>query len=124
MDPRTAQGVRGDLLSRAGPAKRTARKMVRIHGLSEYDRLDALVRRVVGEFDFELDVTGWTRKTYDVYHGKQHGKGGLLIARVESFATTNGEVVVYDDLALPLAERLGLALEQEFGISEAVIVRR
>ena len=44
--------------------------------------------------------------------------------RVESFVTTNGEFVVYDEKALPLAEELGKRVEQAFGIDEAVVVRK
>ncbi|MBK8979351.1 MAG: hypothetical protein IPM29_25925 [Planctomycetes bacterium] len=98
--------------------------MVRIQGLDEYDRLDALMRRLAGEHGLRLDVTGWTRKTYDVYLPTVHGKVGPLIARVESFATTNGEVVVFDDRAMEFAAAVGAGLEAEFGIAEAVVVRR
>ena len=98
--------------------------MVRVEGLSDYDRLDALVHELVGKHSLRLDVTGWTRKTYTVY-----GPGGKRdprphFALVESFATTNGEIVVFDDAALPFAQELGGALEEQFGIAEAVIVRR
>ena len=106
-----------------GPAKRR-RRMVRIQGPSDYERLDALVQRLCAELGFRLDVTGWTRKTYDVYAPTVQGHLGDLLVRVESFATTSGEVVVFDDRGMPLAEALAAALERDFGVTEASIVRR
>ena len=98
--------------------------MVKIQGPSDYERLDGLVRELAAEHELRLDVTGWTRKTYDVYAPTVKGRPGDLLVRVESFATTNGEVVVFDDRGMPLAEALAHALEREFGVSEASILRR
>lgn len=98
--------------------------MVRIQGpSSEYDRLDALVRAVVAEHELHLDVTGWTRKTYDIYDGVGRHESRKLLARVESFATTNGEVQVFDDAGLKVAEGIAAGLEREFDCGEAVVVR-
>lgn len=98
--------------------------MVKIQGPTEYERLDALVRRVADAHALHLDVTGWTRKTYDLYTPTDHGQPGDLLARVETFATTNGEIVVFDDRAMEFAAALGAELESEFGIAEATVVRR
>lgn len=98
--------------------------MVRIEGPDEYDRLDGLVRRLAESHGLRLDVVGWTRKTYDLYAPTVHGKPGPLLARVESFATTNGEVVVFDDRAVAFATELAGELEREFAIAEAAVVRR
>ena len=98
--------------------------MVRIQGLDEYDRLDALVRDAVARHELQLDVTGWTRKTYDVYTPTVRSTPGELLARIESFATTSGEVVIFDDRALAFATAVAEALEQEFGIAEASVVKR
>lgn len=98
--------------------------MVRIQGPSDYERLDALVRRLVAARGLHLDVTGWTRKTYDVYTATVNARPGELLLRVESFATTSGEIVVFDDRGMDLAAALGAELEREFGLSEATVVRR
>lgn len=98
--------------------------MVKIEGPSEYERLDRLVVDMVASHGFRLDVTGWTRKTYDVYSKADRGEPGDLLLRIESFATTNGEVVLFDDRAMPLAEALAHALEEQFGVAEASILRR
>lgn len=98
--------------------------MVRIQGPSDGERLDALVQRVAHDTGLQLDVTGWTRKTYDVYTPTVRGTVGELLARIESFATTSGEIVVFDDRAMPFATALAGGLEQEFGVEEATIVRR
>lgn len=98
--------------------------MVRIQDpLSEYDRLERLVREVADEHRADLDVNGWTRKTYDFYSDAGRHERRRLLLRVESFATTNGEVTVFDDDGMPIAERLAARLEQEFDLEEAVIVR-
>lgn len=98
--------------------------MVRIDNpVSDYDRLDALVRELAAELGLHLDVTGWTRKTYTLWYRPSRLEKGTLLAQVESFASTNGEIRVYDDGGLPFAERLGAALEQQFGVREAVILR-
>jgi hypothetical protein len=98
--------------------------MVRIEGSSEYDRLDSLIRELVTQHQLVLDVTGWTRKTYDIYRRVDRRDRGVLLARVESFATTNGEITVFGDAALPFAQDLGTALEERFGVKEAVIVQQ
>ena len=98
--------------------------MVKIQGSNaDPDRLDRLLADACKKHGFRLDVEGWTRKTYDVYAGQARNRDNALIARVESIAATNGEIRVYDDRALPLAQELGEALEREFGVKEAVIVR-
>ena len=97
--------------------------MVRIEGSSEYDQLDTLIRELCHAHELVLDVTGWTRKTYDVYRRTDRNDRGVLLARIESFATTNGEITVFDDSALPFAQDLGTALEEKFAVKEAVIVQ-
>lgn len=98
--------------------------MVKIQGpTSDPDRLDRLLADACKKHGFRLDVEGWTRKTYDVYAGQARNRDSVLVARVESIATTNGEIRVFDDRALPLAQELGEALEREFGVKEATIVR-
>src|SRR5690606_4965432 len=101
-----------------------ARRMVRIQGPSEFDRLDELVRRVAAEHGLRVDVTGWTRKTYDLYTPTVAAKAGDLVARIETFALTSGEFVVFDDRAMDFAAALGAGLEREFGLAEATVLRR
>ncbi len=98
--------------------------MVRIQEQSEYDRLDALIRELVAKHEYFLDVTGWTRRTYDVFRRNNRHEPRQPLARIESFASTNGEVTVYEDLAMGFAQELAESLEKEFELSEAVIVRQ
>ena len=42
---------------------------------------------------------------------------------MESFATTNGEVRVFADDGLAVAEAIAARLEKDFEIGEAVVVR-
>ena len=98
--------------------------MVKIQEQSEYERLDKLIQEIVDEFGLRLDVNGWTRKTYSVYTADTEKETGVLFARIESFATTNGEITVFDKTAMPFAEKLGTALEEQFDVEEAVVVER
>ncbi len=99
--------------------------MVKIQGKSDYDKLDDLVREIATEHEFKLNVTGWTRKTYDIYRPTDPYERTIeVVARVESFATTNGEITLFQDCAMAFAEKLGGALEKEYGIEEAVVVQR
>lgn len=97
--------------------------MVRVRETDPFDRLDALVRAAAERHDFKLDVSGWTRKTYDVYVKTRRVGGMDHLARIESFAVQSGEIRVFDDRALPFAEELGEAIERELGVTEAVIIR-
>jgi len=97
--------------------------MVKFQEGTEYDKLDAIVHEVCQRHGLKLLVQGWTRKTYDVFADDRKTNSSALLARVESFATANGEIRIFDESALPFAEDLGQALEQTFGLAEAVIVR-
>ena len=98
--------------------------MVKIQGSSDDIVLDTQIRELVDKHGFWLDVTGWTRKTYSVYRTSGRGGSGPLLARIESFATTSGEIVIFDEAALPFAEELGGVLEKQLGVKEAVVVQR
>lgn len=99
--------------------------MVRIEEKSEYDKLDDLVREIAAKHHLQLNIAGWTRKTYDVFLPKVEDRNEIImLARIESFATTNGEITIFRQDAMPFAEELGGALEKEFDIQEAVIVQR
>lgn len=98
--------------------------MVRMQEPSEAERLDRLVAASSARHGLHVSVTGWARKTYDVYHREPKADRETLVARIESFATTSGEIRVFDDRALGFAQELGAGLEREFGLKEAVIVRQ
>lgn len=98
--------------------------MVKIQGSStDPDRLDRLIAEACKKHGFRLDVEGWTRKTFDVYAGQARNRDSALVARIESIAATNGEILVFDDRALQFAQEVGEALEREFGVREATIVK-
>ncbi len=98
--------------------------MVKIQGSSDDTRFDALIHELVDKYGFWLDVTGWTRKTYTVYRSSGRSGPATPLARIESFATISGEIVIFHDDALRFAEELGNALEQDLGVKEAVVLRR
>ena len=97
--------------------------MVKIQGPDEYEKLDGVMRSLAEKHGFHLDTIGWTRKTYDFYTPDVRQGPHRLLARVESFATTNGEIRIFDDAALAFAEELGGILEQDFEVTEAVVIR-
>jgi hypothetical protein len=98
--------------------------MVKIQGSStDPDRLDRMLEAASKKHGFRLDIEGWTRKTFDVYAGQARNRDNALVARVESIATTTGEIRVFDDRALAFAQEVGEALEREFGVREATIVK-
>ena len=98
--------------------------MVKIQGSSDEVLLDKLIHELVARHGFYLDVTGWTRKTYSVYRSSGRGGPTKLLAQIESFVTTSGEIVVFEDEALPFAEELGGEIEKQLGVKEAVLLRR
>jgi hypothetical protein len=99
--------------------------MVKLQGKSDYDRLDEFVRAIATKHQQKHNEPGWTRNTYEIYRPRDRKESLIeVIARVESFATTNGEISIFNQSALPFAQDLGEVLEREFGIAEATIVER
>lgn len=98
--------------------------MVKTQGPSEYDRLDTLIEGLCEKHGFRLSMSGWTRKTYDIFE-RDDGRApsSELLARIESFATTNGEIRIYDARAMQFATELGTAIENEFEVEEAVVLQ-
>lgn len=90
---------------------------------SDDDRLDRLIAEFAGKHGLKLDRTGWARKTYDLYLIDRKTDRSLLVARVESLATTSGEVRVFHDQGLPFAAELAAELERSFGLKEATVLR-
>ena len=97
--------------------------MVKFQEPSDYDKLDQIIRDIVAKLGLHLEVAGWTRKTYDIYTSDGRLNTRQLISRVESFATTSGEVRIFDDRATEFATQLGEAIENSFAVDEAVIIR-
>lgn len=95
--------------------------MVRTENESPEERFEALLERLVEEQSLRLDITGWSRKTYDIYDGGDRHATRRLLLRVESYTLTSGEIDLYDPAAQPLAIAIGEALERDFGITESVI---
>jgi uncharacterized protein with GYD domain len=89
---------------------------------SDDERLDRLIAQLAQKHGLKLDRTGWARKTYDLFAPVPGTDHAVLAARVETLATVNGEVRVYDDRALPFGEELAGELERAFGVKEATIL--
>lgn len=97
--------------------------MVKMREAEPEARLEALLRRLCEAHGFTLFIEGWTRKTYDVYYREGRLGHNEHMARLETLVIHNGEVHFFDDRAETFAQELGTALEEEFGIEEAVLVR-
>ena len=97
--------------------------MVRIEEPDDYAKLDEMVHRLAEKHGLKLDVSGWTRKTYDFYIAPR-GVGGMVhLARVESFATTSGEIHLFHADGMDLARDLGEEMEKAFAFDESVIIK-
>ena len=90
---------------------------------SENERLSEIITRVAAKHGFEVYESGWARTTYDVNRREARSRKITLVARLESFVTTSGEIHLYDRAAGKFAKELGVGLEKAFPqIGEAVIV--
>ncbi len=97
--------------------------MVKMKESSEFERLENLIGNLCLKHDFKLYIEGWTRKTFDVYLEKKKLHKAVHMARIESLATHNGEIHVYDDRSIDFANELGRELEKNFELKEATIIR-
>lgn len=97
--------------------------MVKIKDNSEYDKLDELLRNLCDKYGYKLYVNGWTRKTYDVFIEDRMAGTSNHIARIESLATSTGEIHFFEDDAAEFVTEVGEQLEATFDITEATILR-
>lgn len=97
--------------------------MVRTKQPSEYETLEAILQAICDEHGYKLYVAGWTRKTFDIFQENRAERRSQHVIRVESLATSNGEVHYFDDHVEELATEIASALEDAFPIAEGVIVK-
>lgn len=97
--------------------------MVDIQEPSDPEKLEQLIQVAAARYSYHLDVSGWTRKTYDVFKSQKKGSASQKMARIESFAATSGEITIYTDEALGFAMELGGELEKSFALTESKIIR-
>ena len=81
---------------------------------SEFERLEALVRAAAARHGFRVEVTGWTRKTFDVYLEHPRERSSEPMAQIESYATVDGAVKVLDARAVAFADDLRVAIRAAF----------
>lgn len=98
--------------------------MVKVRQADPYETLDQLVRDAARTHSLKLQVDGWTRKTYDIYLVHEREFRDTHLARIESLATTSGEIRYFDDRALPFCEDLGGRIEAAFHIEATLIKER
>lgn len=95
--------------------------MVKTKEPDDFAKLDLLMREHCQAAGFKLLVDGWTRKTYNVYFEDRERRTLSHLARVESLATTNGEVRFYDERAAAFAQGVAEALESTFKIEASLL---
>ncbi|MAG54763.1 MAG: hypothetical protein CMJ83_00575 [Planctomycetes bacterium] len=98
--------------------------MVRTQEPSDAERLDRIMAETTERHALKLVVTGWARKTYDVFRVDPESRLTVLLLRVESFATQSGEVQVFEESAMTAAQDIAIELEKAFGLEDAIIVRK
>lgn len=98
--------------------------MVRMEEPSESLRLDRILNDACEDHGLVLVITGWARKTYDIYREDGETRRRMHLIQVESFATRSGEVIVFHDDGVTAAKAIAEALEEAFGLDEAVLVRQ
>lgn len=90
---------------------------------SDNERLSEILESLAAKHHLEVHKAGWARTTYDVFSREPRTRALKLLVRVESFATTSGEIRLMDPAAQKLAEELGGELEKAFDtVTEAVII--
>ncbi|MDP7743673.1 MAG: hypothetical protein QGF67_19690 [Lentisphaeria bacterium] len=90
--------------------------MVKVQQSSEeYARLDALLRELCEKHNLKLFD--------DIFLDRGRGDRKTHLARVETLVTSNGEIRFFDDRATDFVQELGAALESEFEVSEAILIR-
>ena len=97
--------------------------MVKIREPDEHEKLEAIIEKACESHGLKLDIQGWTRKTYDIFVDSRDVGGMTHLIRLESFATRSGEIRVFHDDGLAVAQEIGAAMEGALAIEEAVIIR-
>ena len=98
--------------------------MVRTQEPPGEEQLARVLREAATRHGLKLTVTGWSRRTYDLYAEAEHTRRTTLLVRVESFVATSGEVMLFHVDGEDCAREIGEALELAFGLDDAVIVDR
>ena len=98
--------------------------MVRTQEPSDAEKLDRILEDAAQKHGLKLIATGWSRKTYDVFSEDPKSRQTTLLIRVESFATTSGEVTLFQPAGEACAREVAESLEQTFEIDEAILIDR
>lgn len=90
---------------------------------SDNEKLDRIINELSARYGYEVFKAGWARTTWEIRKRDPETRDRALMATVESFATTSGEIHIYVQEALPFVADLGKLLEQNFqDVKEAVII--
>ena len=97
--------------------------MVKVKEFSDPEKLESILTQMCEKHGFKLYISGWTRKTYDVFREEKKLNKADHMARIETLAVNNGEIRFFDDRANTFVQELAEAMEDAFSLEEAVIIR-
>ncbi len=90
---------------------------------SDNEKLDRIITDLAARFGYEVLEAGWARTTWSIRKRDPDSRQTALMAVVESFASTNGQIRICAEEAMAFVTELGKQLETNFdAVSEAVIV--
>ena len=90
---------------------------------SDNEKLGHIISDLAGRFGYEVLEAGWARTTWSIRKRDPESRQTALMAVVESFATTNGQVRICAEEAMDFVTELGKQLEANFeAVREAVII--
>jgi hypothetical protein len=92
---------------------------------SDNERLAGLIEALAQKHGYEVYRSGWARTTYDVNLRDPRSRDIKTLVRIESFATTSGEIELLAPEGRTYAEELGAGIEKAFpDVNEAVIIEK
>ncbi|MCJ8329272.1 MAG: hypothetical protein HRT89_08345 [Lentisphaeria bacterium] len=98
--------------------------MVKTHTEDNDEKLERLIRECCEKYALVLYVQGWSRKTFDILEPEKNGRHKCLMARIESLAVQNGEILYFDDSVLEFCMELANLFEENFDIKEAQLIKK
>ena len=90
---------------------------------SDNEKLSRIITVSAERFGYEVFKAGWARTTWEIRRRDPETRSTMLMAVVESFASTNGQIRICTEEAMPFVQELSKQLEESFeAVSETVII--
>lgn len=101
--------------------------MVKIDTGDDYTKLEHIIRQICEKHKLQLNITGWSCKTFDLLKPiDPAGRRKKIVAQLRSLTMKNGEIYIFTDEqpVLDAIKELAEAIERNFSIPEAVIIKK